>query len=154
MSTLSLLYYSGYGTLSSIDKKSKVTICYPNKEISTSINRDFLKFYTKNKNSKLSNLAYNILDIFEKGVNGDNKNDLQGMLHQFYAFLTYNHMKEEGSYQGLMYMALELVGCNIHTEDHTSKGRIDMVINLDNMVYVIEFKLNKVEKKNLMRVLQ
>jgi ATP-dependent exoDNAse (exonuclease V) beta subunit len=64
------------------------------------------------------------------------------MLNQFYANIPYNQLTES-SYQGHLHMLLRLVGGNIVTEVHTSKGRIDMVINFDNRIYVIEFKLNK-----------
>jgi hypothetical protein len=58
LSVLSLLYYAGYATLSSYDKKSKeVTLMSPNKQISTSLNKDLFKFYTNTEDSKLFDLC-------------------------------------------------------------------------------------------------
>jgi hypothetical protein len=52
LNALSLLYYAGYVTLSSYDKETKiVTLKSPNKEISTYLNSDLLKIYTKTEDS-------------------------------------------------------------------------------------------------------
>jgi hypothetical protein len=38
-------------------------------------------------------------------------------------------------------MILKLLGVNIRVEDHTSKGRIDAVIETESHIYVMEFKM-------------
>ena len=40
-----------------------------------------------------------------------------------------------------MYVYLQSLGLNIIGEDVTNKGRIDLTIKLDNVVYIIEFKV-------------
>jgi hypothetical protein len=96
----------------------------------------------KTKDSKLFDLCNNILGCFEKGVNNENKEDLQDMLNQFYAIIPYNQLTE-GSYQAQLKMSLLSLGFKIVTQLHTSKVRIDIVINFDSIIYVIEIKLNK-----------
>ena len=51
-------------------------------------------------------------------------------------------LKDEKYYQSLFYAIFTLVGFNIQAEIQTNRGRIDCVIETDDKVYVIEFKLS------------
>ena len=60
----------------------------------------------------------------------------------------------EGYYASVLYVYLQSLGLDIIGEDVTNKGRIDLTINLDNVVYILEFKvgnedvLNQIKTKN------
>jgi hypothetical protein len=50
------------------------------------------------------------------------------------------HLNKEAYYHSLFYMILTLMGVTIDLEVLTDKGRIDGVLELNEKIYVIEFK--------------
>ena len=46
-------------------------------------------------------------------------------------------------YRNMMYLVSSLVGLTVHTEYQTSNGRIDLVMETAEYVYVMEFKLER-----------
>lgn len=55
-------------------------------------------------------------------------------------------LAEEAYYYSVVYLALSLLGFTIYAERLTNLGRIDAVLALDNLVYIIEFKMTTSEK--------
>ena len=53
------------------------------------------------------------------------------------------HIPREAYYHSIFYIILILMGAKIDAEVLTDKGRIDGVIELDDKVYVVEFKYGK-----------
>jgi hypothetical protein len=47
----------------------------------------------------------------------------------------------EGFYASVIYIYLQSLGLDIVGEDVTNKGRIDLTIKLDNIIYILEFKV-------------
>ena len=45
--------------------------------------------------------------------------------------------------QTIVYVVLASVGANVYAEVKTNDGRIDMVVDLPNDIYIIEFKFDK-----------
>jgi Holliday junction resolvase-like predicted endonuclease len=60
----------------------------------------------------------------------------------------------EGFYASVIYVYLQSLGLDIIGEDVTNKGRIDLTIKIDNLIYIIEFKvgsddaLSQIKSKN------
>ena len=52
------------------------------------------------------------------------------------------HIKKERYYQTIFYLIFKLMGLEIGAEVHTNRGRIDVVIETDEAIYIFEFKLN------------
>ncbi|MCD8386094.1 MAG: PD-(D/E)XK nuclease domain-containing protein [Bacteroidales bacterium] len=46
----------------------------------------------------------------------------------------------EKHYQNVLYIVFALMGMRVGVEQHTSNGRIDMVVKTDKYVYIMEFK--------------
>jgi hypothetical protein len=42
--------------------------------------------------------------------------------------------------QNFCYLLFKLLGCRVSAEYHTSTGRIDLVLQTENYIYIIEFK--------------
>ena len=48
----------------------------------------------------------------------------------------------EVHYQNILYIIFKLMGFYVQVEYHTSRGRIDLVLQTQDYVYIMEFKLN------------
>ncbi|SFV60390.1 hypothetical protein MNB_SV-6-1842 [hydrothermal vent metagenome] len=49
----------------------------------------------------------------------------------------------EGFYASIVYVYLQSLGLDIIGEDVTNRGRIDLTVKIDNLIYIIEFKVGK-----------
>ncbi|MBQ3747288.1 MAG: PD-(D/E)XK nuclease domain-containing protein, partial [Kiritimatiellae bacterium] len=45
--------------------------------------------------------------------------------------------------QTICYVVLRSIGLNVHGEVQTHDGRMDMVVDLPNDIYIVEFKLDR-----------
>ncbi|TAE69485.1 MAG: AAA family ATPase, partial [Bacteroidetes bacterium] len=50
--------------------------------------------------------------------------------------------KKESYYHAIIFLTFKLLGYMVEAEVRTSKGRIDAVVNYDNVVFLFEFKVN------------
>ena len=68
-------------------------------------------------------------------------------LETIFASIPYNNYTNnniqnyEGFYASVVYVYLQSLGLNIIGEDVTNKGRIDLTIKINNLIYILEFKV-------------
>jgi hypothetical protein len=64
------------------------------------------------------------------------------VLQVFFAGIPYDiQIKAERYYQTIFYLIFRLIGLQIGVEVRTSKGRIDAVVEIDEGIFIFEFKL-------------
>ena len=74
-------------------------------------------------------------------------------LQSFFADTTYEAIREqELHYENVLFIVFKLVGFYTQVEYHTSKGRIDLVLQTDKFIYVIEFKLDGTAEEALQQI--
>ena len=74
-------------------------------------------------------------------------------LQSFFADTTYEVIREqELHYENVLFIVFKLVGFYTQVEYHTSKGRIDLVLQTDKFIYVIEFKLDGTAEEALQQI--
>ena len=74
-------------------------------------------------------------------------------LQSFFADTTYEVIREqELHYENVLFIVFKLVGFYTQVEYHTSKGRIDIVLQTDKFIYVIEFKLDGTAEEALQQI--
>lgn len=61
-------------------------------------------------------------------------------IKSIFASFSYNMKITEAYFHSNIHTILKVLGFNIESEDETNLGRIDSVIELDNIVYIMEFK--------------
>ena len=72
----------------------------------------------------------------------------------FFANIPYEiTLANEKYYQSLFYAIFKLVGLTIDVEVPTNKGHIDCVIETENYIYIIEFKLNGTKEQALQQII-
>ena len=80
--------------------------------------------------------------------------DALQMLADFLETLPYcDNTQYEGHYQQMLYMFFALLtDYDIRVEQHTLKGRIDMVLETKTTIYVMELKFNKTAQEALAQI--
>ena len=135
-----VLYQSGYLTIKSYDRDLELySLGYPNKEVRTGFGRSFLNYIEPAPNQRTYLLkAYHML-----ARNGDLE-DFMSKLRDFYSAIPYDIANDnERHYQAILYAVLASYGADVRAEDHTSDGRVDIVLRLPQTIYVMELKYGK-----------
>ncbi len=132
-----LLYQSGYLTLKAYDPKTrKYQLGFPNQEVEEGLINFFIPFYmTLDRVSD-----FNVDDFASMITAGDAKGFLNGIM-SLMADTSYEIIRDlEVHVQNFCYLLFKLLGCRVSAEYHTSTGRIDLVLQTENYIYIIEFK--------------
>lgn len=144
-----LLFQTGYITINGFDG-IMYELGYPNQEVKVS----FLNFVYQQlslvKDTQLKN-AYKLIALhLEKG-------DLAAfikLVNEILAAIPYNLIANQAEtyYHSLFYLMLSASGVNVHAEMLTSKGRIDIAIELAEKVYIMELKCNQSAAKAIEQI--
>lgn len=137
-----LLFQTGYLT---IKKRvgSIITLDYPNDEVRNSFQRNILATINKNGISENDILLLEMADDLKAG-----KTDkfMQKLDNLFSGIAHHTIEKKESYFHSMFYLIARLLGYTTICEIPTSDGRIDAVIQADDYVYIIEFKLSTAEE--------
>lgn len=135
-----LLLQTGYLTIKSYDPATRLyTLNYPNFEVEDAFLTHLLGNYTPVETAATTDYLWQLIDALRT-------HDLEtffDVLKIFFAEIDYTlQIKQEKYYQTIFYLIFKLMGHRINVEVATDRGRIDAVIELDDAVYLFEFKLN------------
>ncbi|MEA2019320.1 MAG: AAA family ATPase [Campylobacterota bacterium] len=141
-----LLYQTGYLTIDKMREKRRggfeYTLKIPNEEVKISLNNYIINYLIKTSSSKLK-----IQDDIYDALVDEKLELLKSSLTAMFASIPYNNYTKndiasfEGFYATVIYVYLQSLGLNIIGEDATNRGRIDLTIKLDTIIYIIEFKI-------------
>ena len=86
-----------------------------------------------------------ILDQFVKALRVRNEVALEKAFNLAFAQIPYDLWQKENEhfYHAIIHLLFSLLGIYVESEVHTQNGRADVVLQFENNVYCIEFKLNK-----------
>ena len=140
ISLISLLFQTGYLTIKSYDKRSdRYTLGYPNHEVENAFLTHLVDEFGYLDQGFSESHLWTMIDALES-------HDLDlffEILQALFANIDYDlHLDYEKYYQTIFYLTFKLMGLHINAEVKTNKGRIDVVITLDDHIYIFEFKLN------------
>ena len=145
-----VIYQSGYLTIKGYDKRFGIyTLGFPNREVEEGFMNFLLPFYSNvNKTSSPFEIKKFVTDV-ESG-------DIDGFMERLQSFLAdcpYELAKDiELHYQNVLFIVFCLAGLYTKVEYHTSRGRIDLVLQTDSYVYVMEFKLDGSAEQALQQI--
>ena len=138
-----LLYQSGYITIKGYDKMSQLfTLDLPNKEIKVGLFESLLPYYLEGMYAEEGDVAIAQMSVLIR------QGDMDGALRLFQEFLGTvpycNNTNYEGHYQQVLFIIFTLLTqFVVDVEVHTPNGRVDVVMETENTLYLIELKLNK-----------
>ena len=138
-----LLYQSGYITIKGYDKMSQLfTLDLPNKEIKVGLFESLLPYYLEGMYAEEGDVAIAQMSVLIR------QGDMDGALRLFQEFLGTvpycNNTNFEGHYQQVLFIIFTLLThFVVDVEVHTPNGRVDVVMETEDTLYLIELKLNK-----------
>ena len=138
-----LLYQSGYITIKGYDKMSQLfTLDLPNKEIKVGLFESLLPYYLEGMYAEEGDVAIAQMSVLIR------QGDMDGALRLFQEFLGTvpycNNTNYEGHYQQVLVIIFTLLThFVVDVEVHTPNGRVDVVMETEDTLYLIELKLNK-----------
>ena len=147
---LPLLYQSGYLTLRSYDREfDSYQLCFPNREVERGFIRYLLPFYTPKVNDKS---AFSIAQFVKDVRNGDAESFMH-RLEGFFANGDYQVMGDlEIYFQNTLYVIFRMLGFYVEVERHTTNGRMDILMQTPDYVYIIEIKINQSAEEALQQI--
>jgi len=152
MSAAPLLYQSGYLTIADYDeRRGRFTLDYPNDEVRSCFARSLLEHYAPvpASASGSSSLSTRLLDALYDG----DVDLAMGTLKSFFAAIPYDIIKEsENYYQTAIHLIFTMLGFNCRSEVRIAAGRIDTLVETEDMVYCFEFKLDKTAGEALAQI--
>ena len=134
------LYQAGYLTIKDYDKEYKLyKVGFPNKEVKDGFLNYLLNFYapvqSESTNALISRMSRDIRSGSAKGF--------MQKLEALFAKTSYQIQgNSEKDFQYAMYIILELMGEYVEVEKATSNGRIDVLLQTGEYVYIIEIKID------------
>ena len=138
-----LLYQSGYITIKGYDKMSQLfTLDLPNKEIKVGLFESFMPYYLEGMYAEEGDVAIAQMSVLIR--QGDMDGALR-LLQEFLGTVPYcNNTNYEGYYQQVLFIIFTLLThFVVDVEVHTPNGRVDVVMETEDTLYLIELKLNK-----------
>ena len=145
-----VIYQSGYLTIKGYDEEfGMYRLGFPNREVEEGFVRFLLPFYA-NVNKVESPFE---IQKFVREVRFGDYDSFFRRLQSFFADTTYEVIREqELHYENVLFIVFKLVGFYTQVEYHTSKGRIDLVLQTDKFIYVMEFKLDGTAEEALQQI--
>jgi hypothetical protein len=140
----SLLFQTGYLTVKGVHHSDFgepiYTLGYPNYEVAQAFQRHLLADYLKLATGRIS---ASILSRFQKSLQAQDLETFINVLKSVFAGMPNTlFLRQEAYYHSVVYLILNLLGFTIDVEQLTNRGRIDAVLELPKVIYLIEFKLS------------
>ena len=140
---VTLLYQTGYLTIKDfvqMGSARRFSLRIPNREIEHSFLKRVVGAYVGQDSSRSSGYAFAAGQaLYEHDVPKFLK-----ALKAFFANIPYDltDRQNEQMWQTIVYVVLRSIGVNVNGEVKTNEGRIDMVVDMPNDIYIVEFKLD------------
>lgn len=138
---LPLLYQSGYLTIKTYDSEFKTyQLGFPNREVREGFIRYLIPFYLgKNKNKA----PFDVRSFVKVVRNGEVEAFMERLVSLF-ANGDYQLMGDKEIYfQNVMYLLFMLLGFYVQVERHTTNGRMDILVQTSDYIYIFELKVNQ-----------
>ena len=140
-----LLYQSGYLTIKSFDNPSGnplggvYTLGFPNMEVNQSFWESLADHFFKG----FGGINTFHMQRFIDDINHGRTEDFMVRLQSLFADTNSEPERDkEIHFQNMLAIACKMMGLEVHTEIHSSRGRCDMQIETSAFVYIFEFKVD------------
>ena len=138
---LPLLYQSGYLTIKRYDQEFKTyRLGFPNREVEEGFVTYLVPFYSPNKSDQP--LTY--IGNFVKDVRNGNAEAFMRRIERFFDGGDYQVVgKAELYFQNTLWALFKLLGLYVDVERHTTDGRMDILVQTPQFVYILELKIDQ-----------
>ena len=145
-----LLYQSGYLTIKGYEPEYGIYhLGFPNREVKHGFLNFLVKYYTPSRTDSGMMLVSRMLKDIRRG----NAEGFMQKLETLFAKTSYQIQGDsEKDFQYAMYIILELMGEYVEVEKATSNGRIDILLQAKEYVYIIEIKVGDTAEAALRQI--
>ncbi|MBU6197624.1 MAG: AAA family ATPase [Cyanobacteria bacterium REEB446] len=140
-----LMFDTGYLTIKEAKCRADMTsfsLTYPNNEVKIALIHNLLAGYSEENSANVSSFVIALSDMILE-------NDLESFmskLKSYFASIPYDIVPkrnlDEKYFQLIFYLLMRSTSFNVNIEDRTSDGRIDLVLEADDNIYLFEFKID------------
>lgn len=150
MNPLALLFQGGYLTIKDYDsQRQRYHLGIPNREVKEGLMDVLLPLYVNLHKESAEAYIWKFIDYLEVG----DAEEFMKLLQSFFAGITYElKMENENNLQNALYVFMALIGLKVETEVRTSDGRIDLLINTAEWIYIIELKYDATAEQALSQI--
>ena len=156
---LPLLYQSGYLTIKDYNSEAEsYTLSIPNQEVRIGYTQGLLPAYIGLKSSDVQmGFAYK----FWKALKKSDINQAMQEMQSYMASIPYvegfkeklkDAATKEGFYEYTMYLIFSMLNVYVRTQVKCAGGRIDLVVDMPDAVYVFELKVNDTAENALRQI--
>lgn len=147
---LPLLFQSGYLTIESYDPEfGTYTLGFPNREVEEGFTKFLYPFYVP---KTLNKSNFSVVQ-FVRDVRAGNAKGFMTRLAAMFADGNYQIIGDEEIYfQNTLYTFFKMLGLYVEVERHTSDGRMDILMQTREYIYVMELKVNKTAEEALQQI--
>ena len=135
-----LFYQTGYLTIKGYDKEFKeYTLGFPNDEVKTGFLKFIYSYYVPANPSEGKTMTSKMA----RALRGGDPYSFMRSLEALFANTTYQIQGDaEKNFQYAMYIIMELLGEYVQAERSTSNGRIDLLLQTKDYIYIVELKID------------
>ena len=144
-----LLYQSGYLTIKGFDPEfGTYRLGFPNQEVERGFSRYLFRYYTPASQGQDS-----FVKDFVLAARAGQTDKFMKRLESLFAGQDYQIAGDAELYfHNAVALIFKMVGFYTETERHTSDGRMDMVVQTADYIYLFEFKLDKSVEEALAQI--
>jgi hypothetical protein len=147
-----LLYQSGYLTIKGYEEETDMLqLGYPNNEVKKGFLLYLMATYTEVTEQK----SWTDIISFYRDIKDGRADAFMQRLQSMYADFNRDGFKFitlEQHYQDVAYLVFRLLGCLAKVEYKTATGRIDIVVEMPDCIYLFEFKRNSSPEVTLAQI--
>ncbi len=148
-----VLFQSGYLTLKAYDKESDLyTLGFPNREVATGFANCLYQYFVPPVTGTKDQMTIAYHSFRTKKTTLD---DFLDAIRKWYSSIPYSitdRNQNEQLYQSLLYALLVAVGADVHAEQQTADGRMDISLKMHDAIYILEFKYDKTQDEAIEQV--
>ena len=145
-----LFFETGYLTIKDYDREfNEYRLGFPNEEVKIGFLNFIYSYYVPvnpaEGNTTTSKMA--------RALRAGKPDEFMKILDVIFSGTTYQiEISSERSFQQAMYIRMELLGESVEAERHTSNGRIDLLLQTKDYIYIIELKIDNTADAALQQI--
>ncbi|MFI5344589.1 MAG: AAA family ATPase, partial [Chlamydiales bacterium] len=146
-----LLFQTGYLTISHFDEESRTYhLVFPNEEVRLSFFDHLLTGFTSLDETRLS-VHFRLLS---ESLHSENLKEFFEILNGLFSEIPYTlHIAKEAYYHSLIYLVMRAIGLKVESEVTTSLGRLDLIVSVNQTLYIFEFKFDSSAQEALQQII-
>ena len=144
-----LFFQTGYLTIKGYDKEfQEYTLGFPNDEVKNGFLRFIYSYYVPVNPAEGTTTGK-----LARALRSGRPDEFMKILEVIFSGTTYLiEINSEKAFQQAMYIIMELLGEYVEAERHTSNGRIDLLLQTKDYIYIVELKIDNTADAALQQI--